>query len=67
MKRENLTRKARYGIMAALIAGAFSIMPAAQAMPTGGTGHRDERGNHGYYEFRGQQPDYLAEFLGGSQ
>ena len=37
MKRENLTRRARYGIMAALIAGAFSIMPATQAMPTGGT------------------------------
>lgn len=36
MKREKMTRRARYGIMAALIAGAFSIMPAVQAMPTGG-------------------------------
>ncbi|WP_303818333.1 filamentous hemagglutinin N-terminal domain-containing protein, partial [Selenomonas ruminantium] len=37
MKRnERLSRKARYGILAAIMAGAFSIMPAAQAMPTGG-------------------------------
>jgi len=37
MKRtEKLSRKARYGILAAIMAGAFSIMPAAQAMPTGG-------------------------------
>ena len=37
MKRtENLSRRARLGILAAIMAGAFSIMPAAQAMPTGG-------------------------------
>ena len=37
MKRtEKLSRKARYGILATIMAGAFSIMPAAQAMPTGG-------------------------------
>ncbi|SHK67701.1 filamentous hemagglutinin family N-terminal domain-containing protein [Selenomonas ruminantium] len=37
MKRnDNLSRKARYGILAAIMAGAFSIMPAAQALPTGG-------------------------------
>uniref|UniRef100_UPI0026EE474E two-partner secretion domain-containing protein n=1 Tax=Selenomonas ruminantium TaxID=971 RepID=UPI0026EE474E len=37
MKRnERLSRKARYGILATIMAGAFSIMPAAQAMPTGG-------------------------------
>ena len=37
MKRtEKLSRRARLGILAAIMAGAFSIMPAAQAMPTGG-------------------------------
>lgn len=37
MKRnDKLSRKARYGILAAIVAGAFSIMPAAQALPTGG-------------------------------
>ncbi|MBE6092208.1 MAG: filamentous hemagglutinin N-terminal domain-containing protein, partial [Selenomonas ruminantium] len=37
MKRtEKLSRRARLGIFAAIMAGAFSIMPAAQAMPTGG-------------------------------
>ncbi len=35
MKGDRLTRKARYGIMAALVAGMFSIMPMVQAMPTG--------------------------------
>lgn len=35
MKGDRLTRKARYGIMAALAAGMFSIMPMVQAMPTG--------------------------------
>ncbi|WP_026767829.1 filamentous hemagglutinin N-terminal domain-containing protein, partial [Selenomonas ruminantium] len=33
---EKLSRRARYGILASLMAGAFSIMPAASAMPTGG-------------------------------
>ena len=38
MKRtEKLSRKARYGILAAIVAGAFSIMPVAQALPVGGT------------------------------
>ena len=38
MKRtDTISRKARYGILAALMAGAFSIMPVAQALPTGGT------------------------------
>ncbi len=37
MKRtEKLSRRARLGILATIMAGAFSIMPAAQAMPTGG-------------------------------
>ena len=37
MKRnEKLSRKVRLGILAAIMAGAFSIMPAAQALPTGG-------------------------------
>lgn len=33
MKGDRLTRKARYGIMAALITGTFSIMPMVQALP----------------------------------
>lgn len=38
MKRtEKLSRKARYGILAAIVAGVFSIMPVAQALPVGGT------------------------------
>lgn len=35
MKGDKLSRNARYGILAAVIAGTFSIMPMAQAMPTG--------------------------------
>lgn len=36
MKGKGITRKARYGILAAIMAGTFSIMPAAQALPLGG-------------------------------